>query len=425
MAFWLNVLSLLRQRRIALSAAGLAVLLSGAALLLVPVTYTSTSTVVLTTSPTNQYAVAGDPNQLPTINPLLNFNEGLTTALAILVQAMNAPTVLDQLAGGDDSTSIRITDIGDADFLGSKGPFLFLTGTSDAADKARDAVVRAEQRAQQELLDRQRAFHAPESQLISTVVVVPASEPAASWRNRWLAVGAAVLLALAGTLATAYVRQQRRPLGASGNGSVTTLPDWPGLSALLARRWPSSPVVGEGARPSPVVATEVEVVPSAEADPALDPGVVPPAADVVSAAEEEVVDSADPGSVPSAEADSGPAPEPAAVPSSETLVDAVPGAEVVPSSGVDPASDAEVAPSSDADAAPGTVAASSSDTGADTDGDGDGDGAPVAPEPASAAEGEAPGVEALPEAERPKDGGGRRRGFPIKNGRRRPRLTTR
>lgn len=210
MIFWQNLLRLVRRRNIALTAVGVAVGLAAAAFFVTPARYTSSAVLVLTSSAVSPQSLGGDPNNRPQINPLLNYNEGLNTALAILVQAMNTDEMLDRL-GADTKTKITITDIGGAEFLGNKGPFLFLTGQSSASpDAARDIVVRAEQRTRQELVDRQQSLKAPESQLITALDVVEPTPPTTSSSARLQTAGFAFGLGLVLVIGGAYVLEAVR-----------------------------------------------------------------------------------------------------------------------------------------------------------------------------------------------------------------------
>lgn len=281
MAFWLSLLRLVKRRDVSVCAALVAIALGAGGFFLPPTHYESTATMVLTSSTTNDRSAAGDTDAIPEINPLLNVNEGLTTALAILVQALNTPAVYTELGlvpGG--STTVKITDIGGAELLGNKGPFLFISGESTtSADAARDVVVRTEQRARQELLDRQRALKAPESQLISLVFVVPPSESVADHSGRIQGAGFGVGLGLGGTLGVFYLLDtlgtRRRP---TATESATSDPE-------TARDIPVAPVATNAANPTARVngfpVQERPITPTAGAVPAEAAGLAGPPAPVV------------------------------------------------------------------------------------------------------------------------------------------------
>jgi hypothetical protein len=226
MAFWLNVLALLKRRTVVLAAASVAVLLAVAAFLVLPNRQVSNATLVLTTAPTSAASVAGDSSVPEKINPLLNFSDGLNTALSIIVQVMNTDQVLHGLEDGSHAT-ITISDVGGAEFLGNKGPFLFLTGeSSSSAQAAQDIVVRAAKQVNQELADRQRSLNAPESQLISTLWVVEPTAPTASMTVRLEGTGVALFLGFALTLSGAYYLDVRRTRkGREGNPSEAGITD--------------------------------------------------------------------------------------------------------------------------------------------------------------------------------------------------------
>lgn len=216
MTFWLILLGLVKRRNVAVGMAVASLGLAALVIFAIPTRYVSVATVVLTTSPTNDQSLAGDPNQRPMINPLLNFNEGLKIAVTILVQSMNTPEVLDQLGLAEGSpTSVTISGDGGAEVLGDKGPFLFFTGQSTVSpDAAKDAVVRAEQLTREVLIDRQRALNAPESQLISLLFVVPPTEAVADHGVQIRGTAFGLGLGLVGSLGVAYLlavlRENRR-----------------------------------------------------------------------------------------------------------------------------------------------------------------------------------------------------------------------
>ncbi len=211
MAFWLNIVALVRRRSVALLAAGVSVLLALTAYFLIPTRYDSDATLVLTSSPTNTASAAGDPNASSKINPLLNFSDGLNTTLAIIVATMNSKPVLDGLEANSNA-SVTITNVGGAAFLGNnQGPFLFLTGTSaSSAQAASDIVVKTAKQTDQILLERQQSLNAPASQLISTLWVVGPTDPVASTTLKIEGAGVGLVLGLMLVVGGVYLRETRR-----------------------------------------------------------------------------------------------------------------------------------------------------------------------------------------------------------------------
>lgn len=211
MAFWLNIVALMRRRSVALLATGVSVLLALGAYLLIPTRYDSDATLVLTSSPTNTASAAGDPNASSEINPLLNFSDGLNTTLAIIVATMNSVPVLDGLEANSHA-SVTITNVGGAAFLGNnQGPFLFLTGTSSfSAQAASDIVVKTAKQTDKILLERQQSLNAPASQLISTLWVVGPTEPVANTTLKVEGAGVGLVLGFLLVAGGVYLREARR-----------------------------------------------------------------------------------------------------------------------------------------------------------------------------------------------------------------------
>ena len=252
MAFWLTLLRLLRQRGVALRALGVSLVLMTVALVTLPTTYVSTSTVVLTSSPVNQAAIAGEQGVPSAINPLLNFSEGLNTALAILIQVMNTPEVVAELTGGDATATPVITNVGPTGAVSNTGPFLYFTGSSTrSAQAARDLVVRAQQRTSKELQERQQALGAPANQFISMIVVIQPTTPVALRSAKFDGAVLGFILGFASVLAVSYLREVGRLSRLTGKvaGRVGPPPAAPPPQA------PSPiprPVVAKRGRPLPV-----------------------------------------------------------------------------------------------------------------------------------------------------------------------------
>ena len=109
MEFWVTIAGLVRRRRVIIPALLVAVALGAAVYVTTPVTYTSSTTMILTTT---EYG--GTESQDPAmpsdlINPMLNFNDSLRTTSAILIEAMNTKEVATQL-GALGRTTLRVDD---------------------------------------------------------------------------------------------------------------------------------------------------------------------------------------------------------------------------------------------------------------------------------------------------------------------------
>lgn len=171
--------------------------------------YEADAVAVLTTQTTGTSTQASDKPPVLT-NPLLNFDSSLQTAAVVLIQAVSTPEVLHGIdADGSNGSNVVITD-GSTDirFLSTHGPFIIFNGTSTSAAGVRDVIVRAEQRARQELLDRQKQLGAPQSTYVDLVDVLPVSAPSAQILNK-VRTAAIILVLVAGLgLALAYVAQR-------------------------------------------------------------------------------------------------------------------------------------------------------------------------------------------------------------------------
>jgi len=209
MDFWRAILALVRRKYVGLPIVGLAIVLAATAYLLTPAHYMSSATMVLTT-PTSGGTLSQDPNK-PTglTNPLLNFDEGLMTTSAILIQALNTPQVAAELGTADGPTTLVVNDgSSNPNLLGVRGPFVYLEGESTSAVQARAVVLRAQQRVRDELLSRQKALNAPPITYITLVDVVPPSTPELKRATQLQLAGAAVVLTVLLGLAGAYTAER-------------------------------------------------------------------------------------------------------------------------------------------------------------------------------------------------------------------------
>lgn len=176
----------------------------------VPLQYESSALIVLTT-PTGGGTVSRDPDEPNGVtNPLLQFNDGLITTAAMLIQSLNTPDARRDLGAPDNGSSELTIDDGrsNPDLLGTNGPFIHLRAQSASASEARDLVVRAENRIREDLIDQQVALGAPRTTFIPVVDVVRPS-PAVPLLADKLQVGGIVLaggIAMGMTLAYAVER---------------------------------------------------------------------------------------------------------------------------------------------------------------------------------------------------------------------------
>jgi hypothetical protein len=232
MDFWRAVFGLVRRWSvgppIVVVSVGLAVL----AYSLVPTRYTCNATLVLTPPAAGGTLIedAGRPSGLS--NPLLNFGEGLRTAAAVIIQALNTPATHELLGGKDGATTVTIDDgSSDPNLLGTNGPFIQVVSDSRSAAGAVDAVVKVRQLVQEELMRRQEALGAPPSTFIVVVDVVSPTMPRAQQGGRVQAAGAALVLGLVFGFGGAYVVFEvlgvgrRRAVVAGGKRSRTASTD--------------------------------------------------------------------------------------------------------------------------------------------------------------------------------------------------------
>ncbi|MFF5210352.1 hypothetical protein [Streptosporangium sp. NPDC000396] len=170
------------------------------AFFLVPTSYVSTASMVLTT-PATGGTLSTDPTRpIGLTNPLLQFSDGLRVTAGILILSMNTPEVAAELGVVENGpTQLTINDgRTNPDLLGisTNGPFIYVEVRSRSAAAAQDVVLRAKQRIRDELGKRQQALRAPRSTFISIVDVVPSSTPEAKMSGKLMAAGGAMFLVL-------------------------------------------------------------------------------------------------------------------------------------------------------------------------------------------------------------------------------------
>ena len=211
MEFWITVVALLRRKRVIIPALLIAVGLGATAYLVTPVSYVSSTTMVLTTT-----QFGGSESRDPTkptdlTNPMLNFNDSLTTTSAILIEGMNTQAVNRQV-GATEGTQLIVDDgRTNPNLLGLNGPFLYIVGRSTASPaEARRVVLNAQAVAQEKLRAWQSALNAPSKTYVSLAEVVPPSAPISD-RARGVKYGLlAFLLGFMLCLGIAYLRDRRR-----------------------------------------------------------------------------------------------------------------------------------------------------------------------------------------------------------------------
>lgn len=205
MDFWRTVLVLLRRWYVVLPAFVLSIAIAGAVYLSVPTVYVSSSVLVLTT-PNNGGIAPADPRQpAGRTNPLLNFDQGLSTSASILIQALGTPEMAVELGappGGD--TTFRVTNGSTNPELLTSGPFVFVSAESRSAKGAQELVTRVSQRARVELANRQRDLDAPPSTYITVDEIVPPTTPDKQGGSKARAAAAVLGLGFLASLCAAF-----------------------------------------------------------------------------------------------------------------------------------------------------------------------------------------------------------------------------
>jgi hypothetical protein len=250
MEFWITLVGLLRRKRVLIPAVLVAVTFGAVAYLGTPVTYVSSTTMVLTTT---QYGGTesqdpASPTQLT--NPMLSFSDSLRTTSAILISSMNTDEVLKQL-GVERPTQLYVNDgRTNPELLGLNGPFLYIVAHSPSPDEAKRVVVGAQKLMRQKLVDWQSSLNAPERTYVTIADVVPPSAPKAD-KARATKLGLmAFVLGFLLSWGIAYLGHQfqarRRARAAAQVVVDTTAPLTEDPEAVQARPAPRSPVVVAG-----------------------------------------------------------------------------------------------------------------------------------------------------------------------------------
>jgi hypothetical protein len=205
MDFWQTIQVVFRRWYVALPAFVLSIALAAAVYGSVKKVYISGAVLVLTEPLTGPSQPADTTKPRDVMNPLLNFDRGLSTSATILIQALSTPETAADLGtppGGD--TWFEVSNGSTNPELLITGPFIFITGNSTSRDGAKDIVKKVEQRAQVELASRQKQVKAPASTYITAVEVVAPTTGEAAGGSRIRSAAAAGALALLGSLAATF-----------------------------------------------------------------------------------------------------------------------------------------------------------------------------------------------------------------------------
>ena len=177
MEFWSTVLGLLRSRAVMIPTVLVALGLAALAYLGTPDSYTSSTTMVLTTTEYGgtESQDPEDPTELT--NPMLNFNDSLRTTAGILISSMNTKEVDTQL-GALGPTQLFVNDgRTNPDLLGLNGPFVYIVVKSTSRSEASRVTAAAQKLMREKLETWQSSLGAPEKTFVSLADVVPAGAP--------------------------------------------------------------------------------------------------------------------------------------------------------------------------------------------------------------------------------------------------------
>ena len=168
MEFWSTIVGLLRRPKVVVPILLAALVLGAVAFMGTPVTYVSSTTMVLTTT---QYggSESMDPTEpTPLTNPMLNFNSSLATTSGILIQSISTKEALEELGATGGSTRLIVNDgRTNPELLGLDGPFLYVEGRSVSQEDARRVVEDAQKMLRKKLSEWQRDLNAPQKTYVS------------------------------------------------------------------------------------------------------------------------------------------------------------------------------------------------------------------------------------------------------------------
>lgn len=214
MGFWKTILGIARNRLIGPPVVVLGLGVAALVFVLTPVTYVSSSLLVLTTPSAGGLE---DPNRPGwTTNPLLQFNDGLKTTAAILIQAAGTDQALGRMGAGKGSPAKVVINDGTSNgkvmTASQTGPFIFVQVTSTREGSVEGIVRNAEQYLRDDLVNRQRTLGAPKQTYLMLTEVVPASAPTAQMTKKWEFSGAAFGFIVCAGFGVAYLGARRRTL---------------------------------------------------------------------------------------------------------------------------------------------------------------------------------------------------------------------
>lgn len=232
MNFWRTVFRLLRCRFVGPPVVLLSLALALAAYFLVPVRYTSATSLVLTAPPTGGMSPVDRAKPVQLSNPLLQPNDGLRIVASILILRMSNEGERKRLGVGPDSPTELTVDDGrsNPDLLGitSTGPFVCIGIDGPSAAETRKLQVAVEKRIREQLVDYQKALGAPPSTFIAISQVSsigPDAESGARWKIAAAVLMAGIGLGLAGAYGLSVRRAARRAAGEASGPQTDPVPE--------------------------------------------------------------------------------------------------------------------------------------------------------------------------------------------------------
>lgn len=208
MDFWGTVLVLFRRWYVSVPAFVLSVAAAFGVYATIPTVYVSSAVLVLTTPTTGGTVPANPMIRTALINPMLNFEHGLSVSASMLIAVLGSPDVVRELGAGEGGdTEYQVTN-GSSNLESlATSPLLFVEANSTSPERATQMVHRVIARAKAELRDRQRAVKAPTGTHISVYEAVPPTAPQPQHGRRLRATAAALGLGLFASLAATFAAE--------------------------------------------------------------------------------------------------------------------------------------------------------------------------------------------------------------------------
>jgi hypothetical protein len=192
-----SLMVLLRRWYVALPALVISLGLSAAVYESVPAKYESRGTIMLLSS--NSGATAGGTAKAGLTNPLLSIDGSLTLTSTALIQVVQSPEVAQAIY--DQGGTAEYT-VGDAQ-LG--GPFINVDATGGSPTEVQRTVQMVLERTAYELRQREIQYKAPQTTYIQINNLVAPTEAKKLVGSKVRAAGAALALALAFSLSSAFM----------------------------------------------------------------------------------------------------------------------------------------------------------------------------------------------------------------------------